>query len=220
MKKLLALLFAACILVSSVASVLAEAPDTESELIPNSHEAYLEYSKDYLDKYDINGDGEINSYDYNIVRRAREDAVKAGEEYTGVLPSEIALFLVTAPVGRPGDYSRDGEISAKDAVLCALFKESCDQDGVEYPGIASMEEYDAKYGFPLADPTPAPTPEFTRGDVNGDGVVNAKDIILIMRISLRGGPQNEDEKRADVNQDGAVNAKDILCLIMPPCPFH
>lgn len=51
------------------------------------------------------------------------------------------------------------------------------------------------------------------GDVNGDGVVNAKDRMLLTRyLAKRSGYENIDMTAADVNNDGQVNAKDRMIL--------
>lgn len=51
------------------------------------------------------------------------------------------------------------------------------------------------------------------GDVNGDGVVNAKDCMLLTRYLAKwSGYENIDMTAADVNNDGQVNAKDRMIL--------
>ena len=51
------------------------------------------------------------------------------------------------------------------------------------------------------------------GDVNGDGVVNAKDRMLLTRYLAKwSGYENIDMTAADVNNDGQVNAKDRMIL--------
>lgn len=58
-----------------------------------------------------------------------------------------------------------------------------------------------------------------KGDVNGDGRINARDILLIMRKMLGWTAENYpqlaeyDEEMADVNSDGRVNAKDIIGIM-------
>ena len=47
------------------------------------------------------------------------------------------------------------------------------------------------------------------GDVNGDGMVNVQDIILIVNMILDGGYSGV----ADVNGDGAVNVQDIILIV-------
>lgn len=51
------------------------------------------------------------------------------------------------------------------------------------------------------------------GDVNGDGVVNAKDRMLLTRYLAKwSGYEDIDIVSADVNKDGTVNAKDRMIL--------
>lgn len=50
------------------------------------------------------------------------------------------------------------------------------------------------------------------GDVNGDGVVNAKDRTLLTRFVGGWDGVTIDEAAADVNKDGSVNAKDRTIL--------
>lgn len=52
-----------------------------------------------------------------------------------------------------------------------------------------------------------------RGDVNGDGKVNAKDIIAVMRHMLGNTPQDFNEPAADMDGNGKVNAKDIIAIM-------
>ncbi|MBR6535161.1 MAG: carbohydrate-binding domain-containing protein [Clostridia bacterium] len=49
-----------------------------------------------------------------------------------------------------------------------------------------------------------------KGDANGDGIVNAKDIIRIKKFLLDSSAANE--KACDVNGDGAVTNDDLACL--------
>lgn len=46
-------------------------------------------------------------------------------------------------------------------------------------------------------------------DVNGDGYVNARDALVLLKMSLDGGYSSE----YDFNEDGYVNAKDVLYLL-------
>ena len=51
------------------------------------------------------------------------------------------------------------------------------------------------------------------GDVNDDGVINAKDRMLLTRYLAKwSGYENIDIASADVNNDGAINAKDRMIL--------
>lgn len=49
------------------------------------------------------------------------------------------------------------------------------------------------------------------GDVNEDGKVNAKDVVLLMRVVT--GMRTADPAFADFNGDGKVNAKDVTLLM-------
>ncbi|MBQ3849435.1 MAG: dockerin type I repeat-containing protein, partial [Clostridia bacterium] len=52
------------------------------------------------------------------------------------------------------------------------------------------------------------------GDVNGDGVVNSMDIIIIMRYALGINNLNASQLiAADYNGDGQVNASDALMMM-------
>ena len=51
-----------------------------------------------------------------------------------------------------------------------------------------------------------------RGDVSGDGAVNAKDVTVLRRGIAGGFDLTIPEELADLNRDGAVNAKDVTFL--------
>lgn len=51
------------------------------------------------------------------------------------------------------------------------------------------------------------------GDVNGDGVVNAKDVAALMRHILGGKGAQVNESQADFDRDGHVTAKDVAALM-------
>lgn len=53
---------------------------------------------------------------------------------------------------------------------------------------------------------------FLFGDVNGDGVLNAKDVTLMMRASA-GIKVSLDYSVSDVNADGKFNARDVIALM-------
>ena len=54
-------------------------------------------------------------------------------------------------------------------------------------------------------------PVFTRGDVNGDGIVNINDVTALVDLLLGGGAITS--LVADCNQDGTVNINDTTALI-------
>ena len=55
-------------------------------------------------------------------------------------------------------------------------------------------------------------PAKLRGDVNGDGAVNLKDVVLIRRYIAKGWDVTVEESVADINGDGIVNLKDVVAL--------
>ena len=57
-----------------------------------------------------------------------------------------------------------------------------------------------------------PVSEKKSGDVNGDGSVNLKDVVMIRRYIAGGWNVAIDEKLADVNKDGSVNLKDVVMI--------
>lgn len=50
------------------------------------------------------------------------------------------------------------------------------------------------------------------GDVNGDGIINTTDAIMVINYYL-GKTNSIDERKADVNGDGIVNTTDAIAII-------
>lgn len=57
-----------------------------------------------------------------------------------------------------------------------------------------------------------PIPDVTVGDVNGDGAVNAADVVAVYNYTEKGEASGITTKAADVNNDGFVNAADIVAI--------
>ena len=53
----------------------------------------------------------------------------------------------------------------------------------------------------------------TKGDANGDGTVNAADIVEIVNYIMGSASDKFNEAAADVNGDGVVNAADIVAVV-------
>ena len=51
--------------------------------------------------------------------------------------------------------------------------------------------------------------QFVLGDINGDGIVNIQDVILLINMILTGGTDTV----ADVNSDGSINVLDVIQVI-------
>ena len=67
---------------------------------------------------------------------------------------------------------------------------------------------------PDPTPDPTPTPEILIGDVNGDGMVNAADAVLIMRHALSLELLEGDALiAADYNGDGSITTVDALTVL-------
>ena len=51
--------------------------------------------------------------------------------------------------------------------------------------------------------------QFVLGDINGDGIVNIQDVILLINMILTGGTDTV----ADINSDGIINVLDVIQII-------
>lgn len=56
-------------------------------------------------------------------------------------------------------------------------------------------------------------PSAEPGDANGDGKINAKDIIAVMRAMLGNPPEGFSFKAADMDQNGRINARDVIAIM-------
>ena len=56
---------------------------------------------------------------------------------------------------------------------------------------------------------------FTPGDVNNDGSINARDVVLAMKASLPGFKEPSDFvfKAADMDDSGKINARDVIAVM-------
>ena len=55
-------------------------------------------------------------------------------------------------------------------------------------------------------------PDILFGDVNNDGEINLKDVVLIRRYIVGGWDVDINEAAADVNHDEAINLKDVVMI--------
>ena len=59
---------------------------------------------------------------------------------------------------------------------------------------------------------PAPRPAF--GDINGDGVINAQDALLVLKAAVdKYTPTAQEKQAGDVNADGTLDASDALLIL-------
>jgi hypothetical protein len=52
--------------------------------------------------------------------------------------------------------------------------------------------------------------DITLGDLNGDGILNILDIVILANLILSG---DESNQAGDLNQDGYYNILDIVILV-------
>ena len=67
--------------------------------------------------------------------------------------------------------------------------------------------------FAVELPT-VPLPSAQKGDVNGDGSINARDVVAIMRYLVGVNDDVFLKGCADYNSDGTINARDVLLIMM------
>ncbi len=61
------------------------------------------------------------------------------------------------------------------------------------------------------DPTPDPTPVY--GDANGDGIVDASDVALVVQHILKGSALGNTDEYVDVNKDGKIDSEDAAMIL-------
>ena len=66
--------------------------------------------------------------------------------------------------------------------------------------------------MPSATPTPAPSEEPAKGDLNGDGGVNVLDVQLCVNVFLGTEVDSAIVSRSDVNGDGKVDVLDVQII--------
>ncbi|MCK4427720.1 MAG: dockerin type I repeat-containing protein [candidate division Zixibacteria bacterium] len=54
---------------------------------------------------------------------------------------------------------------------------------------------------------------FTRGDANGDGVIDIADVVYLVNYLFVDGPPPPAIKAGDANCDGIINIADVVFLI-------
>ena len=137
-----------------------------------------------------------------------EDA-KEGDVYTvKVLVDQDPDMYLSVENGEDGNRISYGAIG--EAGLITITPPVVDSSDTAEP--ISTEEPGTEEPISTEEPgteEPAGIP----GDVNGDGALNAKDVVAIMKHLVGKTPEKFDEKLADYNGDGSVNAKDVVKLM-------
>lgn len=76
------------------------------------------------------------------------------------------------------------------------------------------------------DPKPASSAHVIRGDANGNGEINAGDVVYLIVYFFRNGPPPPTLEHGDANGDGVIDPGDMIYLINylflggpPPPPY-
>ena len=54
-------------------------------------------------------------------------------------------------------------------------------------------------------------PDYAVGDLNGDGKLNSRDVLILMKLAVEDEP--EITPVCDINGDGKLNARDVVALM-------
>ena len=152
-------------------------------------------------------DGEVEYFIDLTSRKANNHVVSSNLLDNGA----VRVFITSYP---PRAFSgNDGVIFTFDVTASADF----DKGSVTLSNSVLVEDNGTRHALDDATAginggaTP-PTPSL-KGDVNGDGSINASDINVLINIIMGKASAANYGGRADVNQDGAVNASDINWII-------
>lgn len=75
---------------------------------------------------------------------------------------------------------------------------------------------DINDGYPFLrvfHPDATDSPDAQRGDVNGDGTVDAADVVAIVNYLVNKNSSSIDENAADMNGDGSINVADVMQVV-------
>ena len=155
----------------------------------------------------ISGDSQYGVFGVSL---PRPFVVEVRDQYDNPFPDASVIFTVTAGRGKLGGRHKveqlttdaDGKAaiaftpgySEKNTVDVSLVEESFTVATVQFNAVVSP-----------GDSTTSP--ETLREDVNGDGVVNIQDLVLVASSYGQTG-----ENAADVNGDGIVHIHDIILV--------
>ena len=120
---------------------------------------------------DVNGDGIISKEDYVLVLNY---SLFGGDEY---------------PVNQDCDFNGDGYVDNKDALYHMFYIINfgdVNEDGyVDSKDVDLFNEYSTNYDYDTKKSTV--TINLSRGDINGDGVINGRDTISLRNFLAVGG---------------------------------
>jgi len=168
---------------------------------------------------DVNGDGEVDKTDAEIIAQFTVDPDGSG----GVYDFDTYGDLSDKPCL---DTNDDGVVNIVDAMHIAQY----DVDPFGHKNILYKpvwEEDDADDG--CSDPNKQADGNL-RGDFNADGIVSCDDANAIAAytvdpdgsagINTLGEPTADQLSSGDYNRDGVVNIIDAMCIAQDACPAY
>ena len=136
----------------------------------------------------MNGDGYVNARDVELLLRYLTGWTRENYPALAAFRADLA------------DLNDDGVLTARDSWLLA--------EKVVGRAVHNAEATVGEYGNDGA-PRGADVITEIKGDTNGDGKVNAKDVVALMKAVVFGDPS----LLMDLNGDGRINAKDVVTLM-------
>ena len=145
-------------------------------------------------KGDVNGDGAVNGRDVALLLRYLTGWTNEDYPALAAFRSDLA------------DLNDDGKLTPRDAFLLAKSAAGLAVHNAEAIVEARGASASARV---LADDAGGDPEGAPAGDINGDGRVNAKDVVALMKALVRDDPADN----MDTNGDGRINAKDVIALM-------
>ena len=190
---------------------------------------YVELDNYGLGTYDHNVKAMTRPADYALYEgkvTVMDGENVAGENVAGeIAAAEDDALKITAPAveGRKfvkwESISIDGKTVTdfeKTALLYGITLGSLESEKYEM----TMPDADVVLVAVYADddtpgpgPGPGPDPDIIPGDANGDGKLNAKDVVAIMKHIVGSTPAKFVAEAADFDANGSINAKDVTKLM-------
>ena len=121
-----------------------------------------------------------------------EEVVVVSERMHGSSEKEYTLSLTLRQSGLESLASAAGKLEEIDAVTYYTYQ------------TVFWISYD------IYDPA---TRDLTLGDLNGNGVADARDVIALMKYIINDERSKSIENQADMNCDGKVNSRDVVLLM-------
>ncbi len=154
----------------------------------------------------------IKSKDATIAEK--QAALGTATEQLNAAKSDLETAKANLETAKANIEELEGTVSEKDEALAQAAKDLEDAQKTLAQNEQEIKDLQAEIERLRAllddDPTD-PQPAEMLGDVNGDGEVSMKDVLL-MRKYLAGLDVEYNAQNADCNGDGEVNMKDVLML--------